>query len=267
MSRFLKISVYAAAALTFGILIFIIGYILYMGLPALDADMFSAVYTAENASVLPAAANTAVITVCALLAAGILGIFGAVYISEYTRRGSRAVRIIRLGAETLAAVPSIVYGLFGMLFFVIYLGWGYSLLAGAATLALMVLPLILRTSEEALRGVPAAYRDAAMGLGAGRLRTVFAVTLPSAVPGILSGIILAAGRIVGETAALIYTAGSVAQMPVSLMSSGRTLAVHMYALSGEGLYTDKAYATAVILLIFVLFINLSAAYAAERVKK
>ena len=158
-------------------------------------------------------------------------------------------------AETLAGIPSIVFGLFGMLFFVTFLHWNYSVLAGAMTLSIMVLPSVMRTTEEAMIAVPDAYREASFGLGAGRLRTVFRVVLPSAMPGILAGVILAVGRIVGETAALIYTAGTVAQIPDSIFDSARTLAVHMYSLSREGLHTGEAYATAVVLLVVVLLIN------------
>ena len=160
--------------------------------------------------------------------------------------------VVRLTTETLSGIPSIVYGLFGSLFFVTYLKWSYSLAAGALTLAIMILPLVMRTTEEALKSVPDMYREGSFGLGAGKLRTVFCVVLPSAIPGILSGVILSIGRIVGETAALIYTAGSIPQIPSSIMGSGATLAVHMYNLSKEGLYTDQAYAVAVVLLLLVL---------------
>ena len=163
-----------------------------------------------------------------------------------------------------------MYGLFGMLFFVTAVHWGYSLISGAFTLAIMILPLIMRTTEEALKSVPDPYREASFGLGAGKLRTVFVIVLPSAVPGILAGVILAVGRIVGETAALIYTAGTVAQIPMGkdfLFMSGRTLAIHMYALSSEALYTNQAYATAVVLLITVLLINTLSALIARRLTK
>jgi phosphate transport system permease protein len=193
-----------------------------------------------------------------------LGLFTAVWLAEYAKKGSRLVKVIRMTAETLSGIPSIVYGLFGLLFFVTYMGWGFSLLAGAATLSIMVLPIIMRTAEVALKAVPDSFREASFGLGAGRLRTVFRVVLPSAVPGILAGVILSVGRIIGESAALIYTAGTVAKIPENLLSSGRTLAVHMYALSSEGLYTNEAYATAVILLALVFIINTLSALAAKR---
>jgi len=174
---------------------------------------------------------------------------------EYAKRGSKLVKVVRITTETLQGIPSIVYGLFGMLFFVMQLKWGYSLIAGAFTLAIMVLPVIMRTTEEALLAVPDSYREGSFGLGAGKLRTVFTIVLPSAMPGILSGVILATGRIVGETAALIYTASTVAAVPASVFNSTRTLATHMYLLSNEGLHINETYGTAVVLLILVLHIN------------
>ena len=199
-----------------------------------------------------------------LLIAVPFGIGSAIYLTEYAKRGNKVVPVIRMTTETLSGIPSIVYGLFGYMAFVRWLDWGYSLMAGIITLAIMILPLIMRTTEEALLAVPDSYREGSYGLGAGRLRTIFRVVLPSAMPGILSGVILGVGRIVGETAALIYTAGSVTGVPDSLMSSGRTLAVHMYALLSEGLYTDEAYATAVVLLVLVFIINRLSAYVANK---
>ena len=213
---------------------------------------------------LPAIINTIGMTLCSLIVAVPLGICTAIYLVEYAKKGNKVVGIIRLTAETLSGIPSIVYGLFGMLFFVTYLKWGYSILAGAATLAIMVLPLIMRTTEEALLAVSDSYREASFGVGAGKLRTVFKIVLPAAMPGILSGVILAIGRIVGETAALIYTAGTVAEVSKGLLSSGRTLAIHMYALLNEGLYMEQAYATAVVLLVMVFLINALSAFIAKK---
>lgn len=224
-------------------------------------------YTSENASVVPALINTIVMTILSLLIAVPFGIFSAIFLVEYSGKGNKFVEVIRLTTETLSGIPSIVYGLFGMLFFVNTLDWGFSILAGAFTLSIMILPLIMRTTEEALKSVPDSYREGSFGLGAGKLRTVFRIVLPSAVPGILAGVILAIGRIVGETAALIYTAGSVAQIPKSVMGSGRTLAVHMYHLSSEGLYMDQAYATAVILLVLVVGINTLSGMIARKLTK
>lgn len=256
-----------AAILTFSVLIFLIVYILVHGVPYIKPSLFALKYTSENASLMPALINTVIMTVFSLLIAVPLGIFSAIFLVEYAGRGNKFVEIIRLTTETLQGIPSIVYGLFGMLFFVTTCGWGFSLLAGAFTLAIMILPLIMRSTEEALKAVPDSYREGSFGLGAGKLRTVFRIVLPSAVPGILSGVILAIGRVVGETAALIYTSGTVAAVPSSVMGSGRTLAVHMYNLASEGLYMDQAYATAVILLILVVGINTLSNVVAKRLTK
>jgi len=266
-SLFLMLLVMVSAVLTFGVLIYIIGYILIKGVPYLKPSLFALKYTSENVSMLPAIINTVIMALCSLVIAVPLGLFTAIYLVEYAKRGNKAVGFIRLTAETLSGIPSIVYGLFGLLFFVTYLGMGFSILAGAFTLSIMVLPLIMRTSEEAIKSVPDSFREASFGLGAGRLRTVFRIVLPAAVPGILAGVILSIGRIVGETAALIYTAGTVAELPKNMLSSGRTLSVHMYALSSEGLYTNEAFATSVVLLILVLLINTLSAFLARRLMK
>ena len=267
MSRLLRYLTKAAAALTLGALALIVGYILVRGVPHLRPDLFAVKYTTQNVSMLPAIVNTLIMTAVSLFIAVPLGVFAAVYLVEYAKRGSRLVALIRITAETLSGIPSIIYGLFGLLFFVTALKMGFSILAGALTLSVMVLPLILRTTEEALIAVPDPYREGAFGLGAGRLRTVFRIVLPAAAPGILAGVILAVGRIVGETAALIYTAGTVANFPKGLLSSGRTLSVHMYALSSEGLYVDQAYATAVVLMVIVFAINALSGFIAKRIAK
>ena len=256
-----------SAVLTFTVLIFLIAYILIHGIPYIKPSLFSLTYTSENASLMPALINTIAMTFLSLVIAVPFGIFSAIFLVEYAGRGNKFVEIIRLTTETLSGIPSIVYGLFGMLVFVTACGWGFSLLAGAFTLSIMILPLIMRTTEEALKSVPDSFREGSFGLGAGKLRTVFRIVLPSAVPGILAGIILAVGRIVGETAALIYTAGTVADVPNSVMGSGRTLAVHMYNLASEGLYMDQAYATAVILLLLVVGINTLSGAVARRLTK
>ena len=256
-----------AALLTVLTLVFIVGYILIKGIPNLTPELCQLEYNSENVSMFPAIINTICMTVLSLLIAGPLGILAAVYLVEYAKKGNKLVSLVRVTAETLTGIPSIVYGLFGMLFFVTTLHWGYSMLAGAFTLAIMVLPVIMRTTEEALLSVPDTFREASFGLGAGRLRTIFVVILPSAVPGIFSGVILSIGRIVGETAALMYTAGTVAELPKSVMSSTRTLSVHMYSLASEGLYVDQAYATAVVLLLIVLIINWISGRIARKIKK
>lgn len=266
-SLLMMLLVMLSAILTFTVLIFLIAYILIHGVPYLKPSLFSMNYSSENASLMPALINTIIMTLLSLLIAVPLGIFSAIFLVEYASRGNKFVEIIRLTTETLQGIPSIVYGLFGMLFFVTTYGWGFSLLAGAFTLSIMVLPLIMRSTEEALKAVPDSYREGSFGLGAGKLRTVFRIVLPSAIPGILAGVILAIGRIVGETAALIYTAGTVADFPKSVMSSGRTLAVHMYNLASEGLYMDQAYATAVILLVVVVGINTLSSVLAKKLTK
>lgn len=265
-SLIMLILVIGAACITLAVLIFIIAYILINGVPNLSWSLFQWNYNSENSSMMPAIINTVIMTVLALVIAVPFGIGAAVYLVEYAKRGNKLVSIVRVTAETLTGIPSIVYGLFGMLFFVTQLKWRLSMLAGAFTLAIMILPVIMRTTEEALMAVPDSYREGSFGLGAGKFRTVFKIILPSAMPGILSGVILAIGRIVGETAALMYTAGTVPAVQ-GLMSSGRTLAVHMYVLSSEGLYMGPAYATAVILLVVVLLMNLGSSLIAKRLTK
>ena len=234
-----------SAVATIAALVFLILYILVNGIPYINVIMAG----------------------ISLLLAVPVGIGSAIYLVEYAKKGNKLVKVIRVTAETLTGIPSIVYGLFGMLFFVTALKWKFSILAGAFTLAIMILPVILRTTEEALLSVPDSYREGSFGLGAGKLRTIFKIVLPAAVPGILSGVILATGRIVGETAALIYTAGTVAKIPNSAFSSGRTLAVHMYLLANEGLHVNQAYATAVILLILVIGINALSSFIAKKISK
>ena len=266
-SLIVMILVLLAAVITIAALLFLLVYILVNGIPYLNADLFSWEYTSENVSVVPAMINTVIMAVISLIFAIPFGIGSAIYLVEYAKKGNKLVKVVRVTAETLTGIPSIVYGLFGMLFFVTALHWRFSILAGACTLAIMVLPVILRTTEEALMAVPDSFREGSFGLGAGKLRTIFKIILPSAVPGILSGVILSIGRIVGETAALMYTAGTVADIPKSVFSSGRTLAVHMYVLASEGLHVDQAYATAVVLLILVVVINALSSFLAKKIQK
>ena len=262
-----RMCIKGGALLTAATLIFIVGYIGFMGIPHISPDMFSLTYNSLNLSLMPALINTLLMTLLSLVIAIPLGVGAAIFLVEYTGRNNRFVAIIRLTAETLTGVPSIVYGLFGLLFFVTALGWRISLLSGALTLAIMITPLILRTTEEALKAVPDAYREGSFSLGTGHLRTVFRILLPAAMPGIFAGIILSIGRIFGESAALIYTAGTVAALPETLFDSTRTLSVHMYVLASEGLYIDKAYATAVVLLVIVFAINLLSAFVARRLTR
>jgi len=266
-SGFLFLLVSLAALATFAVLIFLVGYILSRGIPHLTPQLFERVHTTTNVSMFPAIINTLSMVGLALIIAGPLGIFSAIYLVEYAKTGNKLVKVVRLTAETLTGVPSIVYGLFGMLFFVLTLGWGFSMLAGAFTMSIMILPLIMRTTEEALMSVPVPYREGSFALGAGKLRTIFRIVLPSSTPGILAGIILATGRVVGETAALMFTAGTIAQIPSSVMGSGRTLALHMFVLANEGHNVNQASATGVVLLIMVILINAFSNFVAKRLKK
>ena len=254
------------ALITVLVLGFLLAYILINGIPNLSPELFLLTYTSENQSMLPAILNTCTMTLISLLLAVPFGVGSSIYLVEYAPKGNRLVNLVRVTTETLSGIPSIVYGLFGMLFFNNTLGFGYSILSGALTLAIMILPLIMRTTEEALLSVPDMYREGSFGLGAGRLRTVMCIVLPTAVPGILSGVILAIGRIVGETAALMYTSGTVVKV-AGLMDSGITLSVHMYRQASEGLYTDQAYATSVVLLVLVLLINFCSSNLAKKITK
>ena len=264
LSLVMYLVVLIAAALSVLALVFLIVYILVMGVPNLTPDLFAWEYNSNNVSCMPAIINTVIITLLTLVIAVPFGIGAAIYLAEYAKRGNKLVKLIRTMAETLAGIPSIVYGLFGMLCFVTAFHWGYSILAGAFTLSIMVLPTIMRTTEEALIAVPDSYREGSYGLGAGKLRTIVRTILPSAMPGILAGVILAIGRIVGETAALIYTAGSTTGLVDGVMSSGRTLAIHMYMLANEGLHTNQAWGTAVVLLVLVLGVNTLSSFIAKK---
>ena len=254
-SRLLRVLVDAGALLVLVVMLGMILYILFKGIPNLSPDLFSWNYTSDNVSLMPALINTLSMMLLSLLFSLPAGIGAAIFLVEYTKKGSRFVRLISVAAETLAGIPSIVFGLFGSLCFVKFFHLGLSILSGSLTLALMVLPLIMRTTFQALEEVPDLYREGSYGLGAGRVRTIFRIVLPSAAPGIFAGVVLAVGKIAGESAALLFTAGSAAQIASSLSTSGRTLAVHMYVLSCEGLHTPQTYATAVVLMIMLVVLN------------
>lgn len=259
--------VHAGALFSVATLAFIVFYILIKGIPNLTPELFSLHYDSENVSMLPALINTLFMVVIALVLALPIGIGAAIYLVEYAKKGSRFVELVRLTAETLTGIPSIIYGLFGSIFFVKFCNMGLSLLSGSLTLSIMVLPVILRTTEESLKMVPDSYREGSFGLGAGKLRTISQVVLPSAIPGIVNGVILSIGRIVGESAALIFTAGTIAEVAGSVFSSARTLAVHMYVLSGEGLYMNQTFATAVVLLLLAILLNFAAEFVAKLLRK
>lgn len=254
-----------ATLLTLLILIFIIFFILEKGLRVLSINfLFSNPQNMGRAGgILPTIIGTISLPLLAILIATPLGIFTSVYLSEYTRE-SKITRLIRFGTDCLAGVPSIIFGLFGYIFFVITLGFGWSILSGGLTLAVMILPTIIRTSEEAIRSVPKSFREVSFSLGATRWQTVKRVILPNALPGILTGIMLSIGRSIGETAAVIFTAGSSLRMPTSILDSTRTMAVHFYILAREGISTENAYGTAAAMIIAVLIINLSAYWMMHR---
>ena len=265
--------IYAGALFTTLVLLGIVGFILVNGVPHLTPTLFEWSYTSENVSLMPALISTLYMALLALLIAVPIGVSSAIYLVEYAKPGSRFVRAVRVTTETLQGIPSIIYGLFGMLFFTTVLGWGLSLLSGACTLAIMVLPVVMRTAEEALIAVPVSYRAGGFALGAGYLRTIVRCVLPSALPGIGGGVRLALGRCVGEGAALLFTAGTIAQIPdfggqgiFALFDSCRTLAVHMYVLASEGLHIDETYATAVVLLVLVTLLNVIANVAEKRLR-
>ena len=263
----LKWMVYLSTIGTFLSLVLMVGFILLKGVPHLSISLFEWTYSTQNVSLMPSLITTFIVVFLSISIAAPIGIGTGIYLVEYADREKKSVQLISLTTDTLAAVPSIVYGLFGMLFFVTFLKFQYSILSGVLTSVIMVLPLIIRSTEEALLSTGIPMREASYALGAGKLRTIFSVILPSAISGILSGIILASGRIIGETAALLYTLGSSTNLPKSIFSSGRTLSLHMYVLSSEGFHLKEAYATAVILIVFVVFTNALSTWLSKKVGK
>jgi phosphate transport system permease protein len=248
-----------ATLLTLAALLFIVFFVLEKGLPVLSPSfLFTNPQDMGKAGgILPTIVGTMMLALLALLIATPLGVGTAVYLTEYTRE-SRLTSVIRFGTDCLAGIPSIIFGLFGFIFFVTALRMGWSILSGGLTLAFMILPTIIRTTEEAVRAVPKAYREVSYSLGATRWQTVRKVILPNALPGIVTGVMLGLGRAIGETAAVIFTAGSSLRMPSSVFDSTRTMAVHFYILAREGISTGNAYGTAAALVISVLSINLVA---------
>lgn len=259
-----KILIGIATAFTFALLIGIIIYVATRALPHFKADLFRWEFTSDNQSMLPSIINTLHMIILTLLLAVPIGVFSAIYMVEYAKPGNKFIKLVRLATETLQGIPSIIFGLFGYIFFKRSLGLDYSILAGAFTMTIMVLPLIIRSTEEALISVDNKYREASYGLGARKLRTVFNVVLPPAMNGIFSGIILAIGRVFGETAALIYTAGTVQEI-ARASESGATLAVHMYKQNSEARYPNETFVTAFVLLVFVIIINALSSYIGNKI--
>lgn len=254
MKKSFKILIYALSFLGFAVCGILIAYILINGIPNISPSLFSLNYTSENVSIVPSLISTLFTIILTLLITLPVGIFTAIYLSQYAKN-KLFIKTVRFATEILSSIPSIVHGLFGYIFFVDYLKFSYSLIAGCLTVAIMILPTIIRTTEEAILTVNPLQAHASLALGATKIQTIFKIVLPEAMDGILSGIFLSTGRIVGESAALIYTMGTNAAIPTSLFDSARTLAVHMYVLSSEGFHVKEAYATAVLLLIFVIIIN------------
>jgi phosphate transport system permease protein len=246
-----------ATLLTVVVLVFIIVFVLGKGLPGVTWEFLSTnpKDMGKAGGILPTLVGTVLLPVMAIAIALPLGVGTSVYLTEYTRE-TRLTRALRFGTDCLAGIPSIIFGLFGFIFFVVMLKMGWCLLSGALTLAIMVLPTIIRTSEEAIRAVPNAYREVSFALGATRWETVLKVVLPNALPGIVTGVVLGIGRSIGETAAVIFTAGSALRMPMTAFDSVRTMSVHFYILAREGISNQNAYATAAVLIISVLLINL-----------
>ncbi len=256
--RLARVVLWAMTALTVAVLLFIIFFILRKGLPALSLEFLTKnpVDMGKEGGIFSTIIGTLVLTALAILIATPLGVGTAIYLTEYTWENA-VTRVIRFGAECLAGIPSIIFGLFGFILFVTKLGFGWSILSGGLTLAFMILPTIIRTSEEAIKSVPAAYRQVSFSLGGTKWQTVTRVVLPAALPGIVTGIILSIGRSIGETAAVIFTAGSALRIPTSLFSSSRTMSVHFYILAREGISMPRAYGTAAVLVIAILIVNVA----------
>ena len=270
LSFVMLILIILASAITFGAVLWILLYTFIQGFSNFSLDLFAWEHTSKNLSMMPALINTLVIAAISLAIAGVIGVFAAIFMVEYAKSTNILVKIVRVAAETLAGIPSIVYGIFGMIFFVRLFGWGYTLLGGALTMSMMIMPLVMRTTEEALKAVPDSFREGSYALGAGKLRTIFVIILPAAMPGIISGIILGLGRVVGETMALVFTAGSTLDpaFPSGLMETGSTLTVYLYALIGEGnRHIGQAWAVAVVLILLTVLINGLAEYIGNKLKK
>jgi len=263
--RIARAALWTMTALTIGVLVFIIVFILRKGLPTIDLAFLTGnpVDMGKGGGIFSTIIGTVALTALAIFIATPLGVGTAIFLTEYTWENA-VTRVIRFGAECLAGIPSIIFGLFGFILFVTKLGFGWSVLSGGLTLAFMVLPTIIRTSEEAIKSVPTVYRTVSHSLGGTKWQTVTRVVLPSAVPGIVTGIILSVGRSIGETAAVIFTAGSALRLPTSVFSSSRTMSVHFYILAREGISMPRAYGTAAVLIIAILAVNIATYYLMNR---
>ena len=266
MKKSFKIIIYVLSLLGFAAGGIVIAYILLNGIPNISPSLFEFKYSSQNVSIIPALVTTFLSILITLLVTLPIGIFTAIYLSQYAKN-KFIIKSVRFATEILSSIPSIVYGLFGYLFFVDALHLGYSLIAGCLTVSIMILPTIIRTTEEAILNVNPLQAHASLALGATKIQTIFKIVIPEAINGILGGIFLSTGRIVGESAALIYTMGTVAKTPTSILDSARTMAVHMYVLSTEGFHVKEAYATAVLLLVFVILLNFVSAKISKAIVK
>lgn len=243
------------ALFTVSILVVIVAFIFIKGIKLINPNFLFSNYSATGTSgILPMIITTLYMVALSVIIATPIGVLAAVYLQEYAKQG-KIVKTIRFATESLAGIPSIVYGLFGGIFFVVVLGFNYSILAGALTVSIIILPVIIRTTEESLKTVPISYREASLGLGATKFQTLYKVIVPSAIPGILSGLILSIGRVIGESAAILLTAGTVAQMPYSIFDSGRTLTVQAYLVTKEKGSIEEAAAIGIVLIIIILILN------------
>ena len=263
----LKALIYLSAVFTVGILALIVGFIFIKGIGKIDLNFLTGDYSPSgDGGILPMIVSTVYIVATSLIIATPIGVLSAIYMQEYAKQG-KVVKAIRFATESLAGIPSIIYGLFGGIFFVTILKLKFSILSGALTVAIIILPLIIRTTEEALKTVPGSYREASLALGSTKFQTLYKVVLPSAIPGILSGVILAVGRVIGESAAILLTAGTVAQMPSTIFDSARTLTVQAYLATKESGDIQSAAAIGIVLIVIVLLLNTTAKVVAKKLNK
>ena len=265
--NFLSFLLYLSSFVTVGLLVLIVGFIFVNGIKGINLSYIFSDYSASgDGGILPMIVSTVYMVLVSIVIATPIGILSAIYLHEYAKKG-KVVEIIRFATECLAGIPSIIYGLFGGIFFVVTLKMQYSIIAGALTVAIIILPVIIRTTEEALKTVPNEFREGSLAMGATQFQTLYKVILPSALPGILSGVILSIGRVIGESAAILLTAGTVASMPTSIFDSARTLTVHSYLLTKEMGDISGAASVGIVLIVIVLILNTSTKIIAKKLSK
>ncbi|CDG65641.1 phosphate ABC transporter permease [Methanobacterium sp. MB1] len=259
---------WASGLITIIILLVIIGYVLFKGLPMVNLEFIFAdpIDSGRSGGIFPFIMSSIYVTLIAILVATPLGVGAAVYLSEYAGENF-LVKLIRFGSELLTSIPSIIFGLFGLAFFVIYLKLGWSVLSGGLTLALMALPTILSASEVTLESINKSYAEGSLALGATKWQTIYKVVLPAALPGITTGVILGMGRAIAEAAAVLYTVGAAIMIPTSVMDAARPLPLHLYILATEGLSMDNAWGTAAVLVIMILIITVVTNTLVDRYRK